>query len=455
MIILNVLITENILKSDLEDRQIDLLTKANIVANRVRHYNTDDFNYYNSVILNYINKVSIDFNTRILITNEFGEVKADSFNKLTGIILNHDEVVKARNGENSTGIYRFQNVGNVMYNAVPMYYKDQIVGVVVLSSSIEDIFIKIDNLKKMLYLIYLVCVVITTIIGIVMSDYLLYPIKKFTKAINNMTKGKLGQIVTIDSNDEFKQLANAFNLISTQLSQVDIQRRDFVANVSHELKTPLCAIKLLSSSLLHENEKNVEIYKDFLKDIDSEVDRLTKIIDNLLALVDLDSEKLSLNYQVTYINYLLEKIIQRMKPLADEKDIDIKYIQIDKIQIDVDLDKIQQAIINIIHNAIKYTPNGGMIIVKLYIRDKNMVIEVKDNGIGIPKDDIEHIFERFYRVDKARTRNTGGTGLGLSIAYQIVTLHQGLIDIKSNVGKGTSFFIIIPMDGKSIYLDRR
>ncbi|WDV44660.1 HAMP domain-containing sensor histidine kinase [Clostridiaceae bacterium M8S5] len=455
MIVLNILIVEKVISTDLENRHVEEFTKANMTANRLKHYSGSEYDYHIAVVQNIMYNLSKDFGSRILMTNNKGVVVADSYDKLVNVKLNHREINEALKGKNSTGTYYLENIGNTIYTAVPIYKNEVLIGAVLLSTSIDDIFIKMDNLKKTLYLIYIICAVITTVIGIVMSDYLLSPIKKFTKTISNMSMGKLGQIVTVDTNDEFKRLANTFNLFSTQLSQVDMQRKDFVANVSHELKTPLCAIKLLSGSLLLENEVNVDIYKDFLTDIDSEVDRLTKIIDNLLELVNLDSKKITLNYQTVYINYLLEKIIQRMKPIAKEKDIAIKYDQIDQVQMDVDVDKMHQSIINIIHNAIKYTPNGGKIVVSLSKEENNMVIEVKDTGIGIPEKDIEHIFERFYRVDKARTRNTGGTGLGLSIAHQIVALHQGFIDIKSVLGKGTSFFIRIPIDSQDIYQGRR
>jgi len=229
-----------------------------------------------------------------------------------------------------------------------------------------------------------------------------------------------------------------------KLDQVDKQRKEFVANVSHELRTPLSSIKLLSESLIHQNEDNIMIYREFLKDIDSEIDRLNNIIDDLLSLVDMDKEQLTINYKTTYVNYLLEKIISRLKPLADKKSISLSFIAGQRVQIKMDTEKIQQALINIIHNAIKYTPNGGQVKVRLYSDGKFIVIKIRDNGMGIPKESLSYIFERFYRVDKARSRNTGGTGLGLAIAKQVVNLHQGDITVESEVGKGSIFYVRIP-----------
>jgi signal transduction histidine kinase len=233
--------------------------------------------------------------------------------------------------------------------------------------------------------------------------------------------------------------------MTTKLDQVDKQRKEFVANVSHELRTPLSSIKILSESLIHQKNVDEKIYREFLMDIDSEVDRLNKIIDSLLNLVDLEKQNLDLDYQVTYVNYLVSRVINSLKPLADKKNIDLTFTEKERIQIMLDQLKIQQCLVNVIGNAIKYTPENGKVDVILYSSQKEVVIKVKDNGIGIPKEDLPFIFDRFYRVDKARSRNTGGTGLGLAITQQIIALHQGRIEVESEVNQGTTIYIILPM----------
>ncbi|MBS4537148.1 HAMP domain-containing protein [Clostridium sp. D2Q-11] len=395
---------------------------------------------------NEVIRYSKEINSRIIIIDNDNKVKVDSREEFIGDTFKHEEVQKALKGNSAANIYNYKEYGRLMYTSVPIILNSKIIGAALISTSIDNIYSRVEDIENALYIISFISTLFIALISFILANIFSKPIKKFTNAIMNMAKGNLNQRVDIDTNDEFSQLASAFNIMSTKLDQVDIQRKDFVANVSHELRTPLSSIKLLSESLLHQDNAGVEIYREFLTDIDSEIDRLNNIIDDLLTLVDLDKERLNLNYKVTYVNYLLEKIITRLKPIADKKNISISYKAEEKLQINLDKDKIQQSIINIVHNAIKYTPNGGNVEVKLHSDGKNVVIEISDDGIGIPNKDLEHIFERFYRVDKARTRNTGGTGLGLSIAYQIVTLHQGKIEVESEVDKGTTFYIKLPID---------
>ena len=234
--------------------------------------------------------------------------------------------------------------------------------------------------------------------------------------------------------------------MSTRLYQVDEQRAKFVANVSHELRTPLTSLKIISESLLAcGDDLPIEITRDFLQDVDSEVDRLNKIIDSLLYLVDMEKKELELEFKLTYVNYLVRNIIKKMHPLAEKKNIEVHLIEVDEIQIRLDQGKIKQALINILGNAIKFTPENGDIYVQIYFSpNETLTIEIEDTGIGIPEDDIKYIFDRFYRVDESRARSSGGSGLGLSIAQQIINLHQGQIYIQSKIDIGTKFIIILP-----------
>jgi signal transduction histidine kinase len=205
-------------------------------------------------------------------------------------------------------------------------------------------------------------------------------------------------------------------------------------------------MKLLAESILLQPDTEKEIYREFLMDIDSEIDRLNDIIESLLSMVDLSEENLRLNLELTYVNYLVEKVVAVIKPLAEKKNIRIIVNQWEKIQIYLDQGKAHQALINIIYNAVKYTDTGGRIVITITRESKYAVIKIADNGIGIPEESLPYIFDRFYRVDSARSRKTGGTGLGLSISKQIINLHQGIIEVESRLNEGTSFYIKLPMD---------
>lgn len=203
-------------------------------------------------------------------------------------------------------------------------------------------------------------------------------------------------------------------------------------------------MKIISESLLLGESWDESVYREFLSDIDSEIDRLNKIIDSLLYLVDIEKKDMMLEYEYADLNIMLKNIVRQLRPLAEKKNINIEFLETEHATVKLDSHKIHQSLINIIGNAIKYTPNDGFVTVKMYRIKEDVMIEIKDTGIGIPEKDQVNIFDRFYRVDEARARNTGGNGLGLSIAQQIIHLHQGEITLESSSDNGTTFFIKLP-----------
>ena len=225
---------------------------------------------------------------------------------------------------------------------------------------------------------------------------------------------------------------------------MDERRKKFVSNVSHELRTPMTSMKIVSDTLLSAPNWDESVYREFMKDINTEVDRLNNIIDSLLYLVRVEKDDLELDLNMTYLNYLVEWVIKTLKPIAEKKDIRISMISHNKVQIQLDQEKMQQCLLNIIGNAVKYTPEGGSVTIELSENREIVVIKITDTGIGIPEKDLPFIFDRFYRVDEARARKTGGTGLGLAISQQIVMLHQGTIEVDSNLGEGTTVSIKLP-----------
>ncbi|KXZ40111.1 HAMP domain-containing protein [Alkalithermobacter thermoalcaliphilus JW-YL-7 = DSM 7308] len=272
------------------------------------------------------------------------------------------------------------------------------------------------------------------------------PIKKVNTAFENIYRGNLYESVDVEGGGELSRLCSNFNTMSKILSKIEQQRREFIHNVSHELKTPLSSIKLLIESLKYGTYEDLNIYKEFFKDIYGEVERMKQIIDDLMIIVDIDEKKSKLNLELAHINYLIDKVINRMHLKAKSKNINIIYKEIDNIQIKLDIIKIDRVITNILDNAIKYSNENGNIYIYLYNEENYAVIKVKDEGVGIPEEDLSRIFERFYRVDKARSRETGGSGLGLFIAKQLVDLHEGEILVESKLKQGSIFYVKIPVD---------
>lgn len=276
--------------------------------------------------------------------------------------------------------------------------------------------------------------------------------------IKNEEKWRGSEIIEIDSriyNAEYAPLKDENNDIGgmiivfqdiTKQQKLENMRKEFVANVSHELKTPITTIKSYTETLMDGAIEDKDISMNFLSVINSECDRMARIVRDLLQLSDLDYKQTKWNKKPIDIKQLLREIYLKIKISAEEKNqkIDLK-IEENIGKVVADKDGIEQVILNIITNAIKYTPDGGNIEIIAKSGEEKAIITVKDNGIGIPKEDISRIFERFYRVDKARSREMGGTGLGLSIAKQIIEAHNGEILISSEYNVGTTVDIILPL----------
>lgn len=229
----------------------------------------------------------------------------------------------------------------------------------------------------------------------------------------------------------------------TNEHKLENMRKEFVANVSHELKTPITTIKSYTETLMMDGiEKDTQL--KFLSIIDDECDRMTRLVRDLLQLSNLDYKKTKWNKDFIDMNRLLSDVKLKLEPVYREKKQNL-ILEMDKVsEVYGDMDGIEQVVLNIVSNAIKYTENNGLIHVKLYEEDNFVSVRVEDNGIGIPDEDKDRIFERFYRVEKGRNRNLGGTGLGLAIAKQIVDSHDGILTLDSKFGMGTTIEIKLP-----------
>ncbi|GAE88932.1 ATP-binding protein [Acetivibrio straminisolvens] len=231
----------------------------------------------------------------------------------------------------------------------------------------------------------------------------------------------------------------------TEQQKLENMRKEFVANVSHELRTPLTSIKSYAETLLDGALEEKEIAEKFLGVINSEADRMTRLVKDLLQLSRLDNNQMKWDMQKISFEALVKNCIEKVKFESTEKNQILECFTIGEImEIFADRDRIEQVVLNILTNAIKYTPEGGKITVYIGKMYSDVYVKVIDSGIGIPKEDIERIFERFYRTDKARSREMGGTGLGLAIAKEIVEAHKGTISVASELGKGTEVTVKLP-----------
>jgi two-component system sensor histidine kinase VicK len=232
----------------------------------------------------------------------------------------------------------------------------------------------------------------------------------------------------------------------TEQQRLEEMRKEFVANVSHELRTPLTSIKSYSETLLDGALDDRETAEQFLAVINTEADRMTRLIRDLLQLSRLDNQQTQWNFEKMSLVELIKNTVERMKIEVDSRRQNIECFVVNEVpEIEGDYGRLEQVAFNIIGNAVKYTPEGGNITVYVGRMRNGVYFKVADTGIGIPEENIDRIFERFYRVDKARSREMGGTGLGLSIAKEIVEAHNGTINIKSKVGVGTEVTVRLPV----------
>lgn len=287
----------------------------------------------------------------------------------------------------------------------------------------------------------LICVVGAYFVGIGSAR----GIKKINEHMEYAKDGNLNEKIPERGFREIRALTSNYNDTIARLMVLDSTRQEFVSNVSHELKTPITSMKVLADSLVQNEEADLAMYKEFMKDIVEEIDRESQIITDLLTLVKMDKKTAEMNVGEVDINNLLEIIIKRVTPIAASRGINISYEKYRDVMAEVDEVKLSLALTNIIENAVKYNIDNGWVKVTLNADHKNFHIKVADSGVGIPEDCKDQVFERFYRVDKARSRDTGGTGLGLAITKNVIMMHRGTIKLYSEYGEGTTFTIKIPI----------
>ena len=310
------------------------------------------------------------------------------------------------------------------------------------TDSIED---SLDVLYTQGSVIIGLVMIFLTIVAVFTADRVVRPLHQIAATIENVSAGYSDDVLHVDTFTETKSISEAINKMMGRLKLLDDSREEFVSNVSHELKTPMTSMKVLADSLLEQENLPVEMYQEFMGDIAKEIDRENKIITDLLSLVKMDKKGQTLNIESININELLEQILKRLKPIAEKKNVEIVMESFRPVTAEIDETKLSLAISNLVENAVKYNHDNGWVHVSLNADHKFFYVKVEDSGIGIPKEDQAHVFERFFRVDKSHSREIGGTGLGLAIARNAVIAHRGAIKVYSEEGEGTTFTVRIPL----------
>ncbi|MCL2853455.1 MAG: HAMP domain-containing histidine kinase [Defluviitaleaceae bacterium] len=427
----------------IRDKETTLLATANIIAGSVVRGNFLHNPHTRHAFDEAIIERGRDGGFRVMVIDKMGVVINDSFGSDIGRILVVPEVIQAIEQNNRVNTRHDEE--SVYAAAAITDAQGENVAAVLIVSSIDEILAYADEMQERFVLFVLLIIVILIAMVLFISKLVLNPINNFIRVVERAGEGHFDEKIHIRGRDEFTKLGRAFNHMVGKLAQSENSREEFVSNVSHELKTPLSSIKVLTESILLMENVPTETYSEFLKDINSEVDRMNSIINDLLTLVKLDQHELPLNMKPADINQMVEDILRRLAPLARQKGIDLLYENVRPVTISADEMKLSLAISNIVENGIKYTPDEGAISVIVDCDHKDAFITVTDTGIGISDEDQPNVFIRFYRADKTRNRETGGTGLGLSISHQTVLLHGGVIRLSSKEGEGSTFVVRLPL----------
>ncbi len=428
-------------------RTSEILSQAKILANQIV---SNDYinNMTGSNINAQLEQLSTIYDGRIMIIDDEFHIVKDTYSLDEGKTIISEKVIQSYYGEEITK-YDAQN--HYIELAIPLTENrpagedTHILGVMLVSVSTDSIQLNLSYLATNTLVIEMICTFIVIFFGVLVAGQLVKPFHKMSKSIEMIQTGYGEDALEINDYTETIQICENFNRMLGRMKVLDDSRQEFVSNVSHELKTPLTSMKVLADSINSMGDAPIELYKEFMADIGNEVDRETKIINDLLSLVKMDKSAGDLNLSNVNINELLEQILKRLKPIADKQKVELVLESFRPVSADVDEVKITLAFTNLIENAIKYNKPEGWVHVSLNADHQYFYLKVEDSGIGIPESSLEHIYERFYRVDKSHSREIGGTGLGLAITRNAVLMHRGAIKAFSTEGEGTIFNVRIPL----------
>ena len=382
--------------------------------------------------------------SRILVTDETGRVLYDTreTGSAVGEYAFYTEIVQALLGSDVfTSTY--QNGAFRSRASSPVLYQSQVIGAVYAYEYDTEQAALLEGLQANLLRLSAVIGVAVLVLSVVLSRVLTRKIGQLLTAIRQVREGAYSHRAEIAGHDEIAQIGQEFNSLTDRLQTTENARRRFVSDASHELKTPLAAIRLLSDSILQTDNMDMATVRDFVTDIGSEAQRLSSITEDLLRLTRLDSGLVDKPKRVEVVP-VLEQVMRMMSFLAQDKGTELTYQAEEGCAVMATRGEVHQVIYNLTDNAVKYSGNAGSIRVRLFREGGCVVLTVADNGPGIPEEDLPRVFERFYRVDKARSRAAGGTGLGLSIVQDTVHKRGGTVSAANAPGGGAVFTVRWP-----------
>lgn len=431
-------------------RKSEILSQARILTNQiaVSEY-LENSRSYSGTIPSQIDLLTTIYDGRIIIVDQAYQIIYDTYNLDDRKTIISEEVVLSFSGsemEHYDGENHYIELALPIKN--PEDESNTVLGVMLISVSTDNIELNLVYLRQTALILETVTGVLILFCGTLVVIYLMKPFRKLSEDVEKVKGGYSGESLEVNNYTETRDLCDKINDMLGKIKVMDESRQEFVSNVSHELKTPMTSMKVLADSINSMPDAPKELYQEFMQDITNELERETKIINDLLSLVKMDKSGATLNIEIVNINELLEQILTRLQPLADKQQVELVMESFRPISAEVDEVKLSLAITNLVENAIKYnkTDGTGWVHVSLNADHQYFYLKVEDSGMGIPESSWEHIYERFYRVDKSHSGEIEGTGLGLAITRSSILMHRGAIKVYSVLGEGTTFDVRIPMN---------
>lgn len=381
--------------------------------------------------------------TRLIVTDQFGNALYDSVGDAVGFRVLLPEIMYALGGEEIySGTYEKGVV--ICRSAAPVTVRDEVVGCVYMTEYDASQGVLIRRLQVITLEISIVLEVFVLLFSLIYSGSFSGRMDKIMNSMRIIQEGNYTHKVEIHGNDELTLLGQEVNDLTERLQKSEEKRSRFVSDASHEIKTPLASIRLLADSIL-QTDMDADTMREFVEDIGNEADRLNRMTSKLLTLTKIDSTPEERELEIILMHPTLKRCCRILAPTAEAAGVTID-VQLDEnCPVLILEDDLYQIAFNLMENGIKYNTAGGTLYVRLVRCNDNAVLTFRDTGIGIPEEFHEHIFERFYRVDKARSRASGGSGLGLAIVRSIVHSNQGTVELESKLGQGTCFTVTFPI----------
>lgn len=432
----------------ISSKRMDLIGKANMVAGTI----AKSPELSRKEITSVVDMLGIGREVRIIVTDRTGLVIFDSseFNSQVGNYLVLREVMEALFGQEAFHC-TYENMEFESRAAVTYLRNGNTSGVVYFYEVDKSQASTLRRAEEDARNLSIMVAVIATLFATAFAWRFGQKTSRLLDGIRLFRGGDYNYRMSVKGSDELTDIAIEFNSLANRLQKTEDKRRLFVSNASHELRTPLASIKLLVDSIIQTESIKIEQIRDFLGDIREEIERLTRITDDLLVLTKQDSEAVpKSDTPDADLSEIIRRAADMLAPLAQSRNISLVVESEENVLISANSDGLYQLVFNLMENAVKYNVDGGTVMVMMTKKDKKVTFSVEDTGIGIPNEDLPKIFDRFYRVDKARSRETGGTGLGLSIAKGWVDSYGGHIEVESALGKGTRFVVRFPLTGGEI-----